>query len=108
MEYYRKKNSHKALMLFKECLKYDSENIDCLYFMGSCCLNLQNYEQSIKYLSHAKNLNPSYNQTLYLYLAICFKMLKKEDEAIKILQIGVKKFPDFEEGYLYIGNSMVY
>lgn len=45
---------------------------------------------------------------MYLYLAICFKMVKKEDEAIRILQIGVNKFLDFEDGYLYIGNSMSY
>ena len=104
MECYKKKNSQKALRLFKECLRYDSENVDCLYHMGSCCLNLQNYEQSIKYLSHAKNLNTSYNTNLYLYLAIDYKMLKNEDEALRILQLGVKTFPDFEEGYLYIGN----
>jgi hypothetical protein len=35
-------------------------------------------------------------------------MVKKEDDAIKTLLIGVKKFPDFEDGYLYIGKLMTY
>jgi hypothetical protein len=46
-------------------------------------------------LEYLREVNPSYSTNVYLYWAINLKMLKKDEEAIKVLENGIKIFPRF-------------
>ncbi|MBC7473011.1 MAG: tetratricopeptide repeat protein [Candidatus Sericytochromatia bacterium] len=62
-EYHRDKT--KCLILLKECILISSDNSDIYYNLGTISSDLNNFDQSIKYLEKALEISPDNENIIY-------------------------------------------
>ena len=97
-------NYQNAIELLNKCLKIESNNIECLYSRGVCNMYLNKYEIAVKDFLKVLDTNPIFDRQLYMALYMCYSSLNQQTAALKYLSQGLKKFPNFTQGYLLRGQ----
>lgn len=72
-------NFEKAMKLFQECVKKESDNIEALYLLGVSAFHLEDYEESIKSLTAVLLREDHFRKNVYLFLAISYKKTNNVD-----------------------------
>ncbi|WP_435754119.1 tetratricopeptide repeat protein [Salipaludibacillus sp. CF4.18] len=91
-----------ALLYYKEGLD-EEETTDGLFGYGFTALQLEDYETSVKAFNRLLEMDPDYT-TVYSYLAKAFIALNQREEAMTVLQDGIKKDEFNEDLYLELAR----
>jgi len=83
---------------------YDSKLLEANYLLGVSHLSLQDYEKAIKEFTYVIDKNPFFKKNIYILLAVGYKKLNFNVQAIKILNQCIMKFPKYYDAYIYRGK----
>lgn len=94
------REAYSSVLLLEEELKEYPENCYLQYMYGIELLNQQRYEESIVYFQKAcKNLNLDYLFAPHLYKCLSWSLisLKRYNDALDVLEEGIKVFPFYTD-----------
>lgn len=93
------KNYKEAIKCFSASLKLSATNKDSKYYRGICYLDNENPKKCICDLNELVELDPVYNQTVYIVLSIAYRRENDLNNALKALTKGLQRFPKYFEAY---------
>ena len=99
---------------YLNALKILNENIqenkpaEFVFTRGLCYMHLENFEKALQDFLKLKNSNHFEYPSLFINLYTCYHQTNDIDNAIKCLNIGIKKFPQCSQIYLLRGKAMMY
>lgn len=94
-----------AYQLLERSLAESPRHLGCLLEMGYVTYNLKNFDQTEFYLNKALELKSNKTPVaLYRTLARALKKNGKDDQALKILNEGLVKYPDDERSRALLEN----
>jgi tetratricopeptide (TPR) repeat protein len=94
----------KAVDLFTKALKKNPNNLEALYCRGVCYMHIGQNELAIKDFIVVMDNNPIFDKQLYMALYMCFTAINQQASAIRYLNKGLRKFPNFVQGFLLRGQ----
>jgi tetratricopeptide (TPR) repeat protein len=97
-------NYEKATELLGRCLKNDGMNLEALYSRGVSFMHLEKYELAIKDFLVVFEVDPGFDKQLYIALYMCYNYTGKHSLGLKVLNKGLRKFPNFSQGFLLRGQ----
>jgi len=93
------KNFKDAIKSFNLALKYNAVNKDAKYYRAICYLDSDNPKKCITDLNELIELDPGYNQTIYVILSIAYRRENDLNSAVRALTKGLQRFPKYVEAY---------
>lgn len=84
VEYYNRRDYHKALQYFQESLSLDSDFLEANFYTAMAYFNLKDYPLAERYLNKVININRSHEKAHYL-LAYIYYEWKQYDKALSVL-----------------------
>jgi tetratricopeptide (TPR) repeat protein len=78
-------NFAKANKIFQEYLKKESEHIEAQYLLGLSHFYLENYAESVQWLSRVLDKDDHFRNCAYLFLAISHKKTNNIESAISVV-----------------------
>ena len=93
LSYAQNSDYEDAIYHRKQALKYNPNNADALYVIGTYYVKLNNFEQAEDYISKALLIKDQSLSSEYELLGTIFNRQKKYDQAIKAFQKSLKEDP---------------
>lgn len=95
-----KKKRERNMRIIKEELKDNPDNALMLFSMGNEYYALQDYNEALKYYLKSYehfDKNVPFNSKLILRIASCYEITKNYGEELKIIDEGLKDYPNFTD-----------
>jgi folate-binding protein YgfZ len=85
----QKEETLARMEMFKQVLAIDAEDELANYGLGSCLVDLEQFEEAVPYLQKAISIKPI-NSLAYLSLAAAYEELGQKNDCIEILKKGIE------------------
>lgn len=97
-------NYQKAIEMIGKILKNDSGNLEAIYSRGVCFMHLKKYDQAIKDFVQVMDIDPGFDQQLYMALYMSYNSINQPSSALRCLSKGLRKFPNYSQGFFLRGQ----
>jgi tetratricopeptide (TPR) repeat protein len=94
----------RAIKGYSTALELDSGCLEALFNRAVSYLHLANYELALQDLLDLASDDSHYDPEVYSSLAICHQATGQPDLALKYLDLGITRFPEFVKGYVIRGH----
>ena len=99
-------NYSKALDILNQLHKQDVLNLELIYSRGVCNMHLKQYKMAIEDFISVADGDPVFDKQLYIALYMCFLSSNQPLMALRYLSRGIRKFPNFSQGYMLRGQLL--
>ena len=103
--YVKSNQAEKAVELGKKALETVQDDYSIYYIIGTACMTLKNFEESVYYLEKALELNPEHSQ-LYNNLGTCYVTIGNLDKAYENYLKASEYDPESSVTYFNIASIL--
>lgn len=97
-------NYDKAKEILSQITRPESETLEFIYSRAVCFMHLKQFNYAIEDFLTVVDSDPIFDKQLYIALYMCFVSTSQTALALKYLSQGIRKFPNFLQGFMLRGQ----